>query len=103
VSGGRPGLGGLRPLAPQYAGRLGYRVAAVARGSGKAELVAGLGADHCGDSSSDDPGAALRGLGDADAIIATAAGGAATSSLLPGLAAGGHVGGGARSPDGEHP
>ena len=34
------GIGGLGHLALQYAGRLGYRVAAVARGTGKAELAA---------------------------------------------------------------
>ncbi|GAB2863705.1 hypothetical protein GCM10027176_76990 [Actinoallomurus bryophytorum] len=85
------GIGGLGHLALQYAGKLGYRVAAVARGTGKAELAAGLGADHYVDSSADDPGTALRDLGGAAAIIATAASGASMSALLPGLAPGGHM------------
>jgi propanol-preferring alcohol dehydrogenase len=85
------GIGGLGHLALQYVGRLGYRVAAVARGTGKAELAAELGADHYIDSAGADPGAALRGLGGADAIIATAASGASMSSLIPGLAPGGHM------------
>jgi propanol-preferring alcohol dehydrogenase len=85
------GLGGLGHLALQYAGKLGYRVAAVARGTAKADLAAGLGADHYVDSSVDDPGTALRGLGGAAAIIATAASGASMSPLLPGLASGGQM------------
>jgi propanol-preferring alcohol dehydrogenase len=79
------GIGGLGHLAVQYADKLGYQVAAIARGTGKAELAVSLGADHYIDSSSEDPGAALRDLGGASAIIATAASGASMSPLLSGL------------------
>jgi propanol-preferring alcohol dehydrogenase len=80
------GIGGLGHLGLQYAGRLGYRVAAIARGTGKAELAAQLGADHYIDSAAEDPGDALRKLGGAAAIIATAASGASMSPLVAGLA-----------------
>ncbi|WP_440068760.1 alcohol dehydrogenase catalytic domain-containing protein [Streptosporangium sp. OZ121] len=80
------GIGGLGHLGLQYAARLGYRVAAVARGTGKAALARQLGADHYIDSSREDPGAALRELGGAAAIIATAANGASMTGLVSGLA-----------------
>ncbi|HEY0538451.1 MAG TPA: alcohol dehydrogenase catalytic domain-containing protein [Actinoallomurus sp.] len=80
------GIGGLGHLAVQYAAKLGYRVVAIARGAGKAEFAARLGAAHYIDSSSDDPGAVLRDLGGAQAIIATAGSGASMSPLIPGLA-----------------
>jgi propanol-preferring alcohol dehydrogenase len=80
------GIGGLGHLAVQYATRLGFRVAAIARGTAKAELAAQLGAEHYIDSSAEDPGAALQRLGGAAAIVATAANGASMSPLVPGLA-----------------
>ncbi len=85
------GIGGLGHLGLQYAARLGYRVAAVARGTGKAALARRLGADHYIDSSREDPGAALRELGGAAAIIATAASGASMTGLVTGLAARGRM------------
>jgi len=80
------GIGGLGHLGLQYASKLGYRVAAIARGTGKAELAAQLGADHYIDSAAEDPGAALQRLGGAAAVIATAASGASMSPLVAGLA-----------------
>jgi alcohol dehydrogenase, propanol-preferring len=80
------GIGGLGHLGVQYAEKLGYRVAAIARGTDKAELSAQLGADHYIDSAAEDPGAALRTLGGAAAINATSANGAAMSALVGGLA-----------------
>jgi len=80
------GIGGLGHLGLQYASKLGFRVAAIARGTGKAELAAELGAQHYIDSSVEDPGAALQKLGGAAAIIATAASGASMTPLIPGLA-----------------
>jgi propanol-preferring alcohol dehydrogenase len=62
------------------------RVAAIARGGDKAELAKRLGADHYIDSTAGDPGEALRALGGASAIIATAASGASMSPLVSGLA-----------------
>jgi propanol-preferring alcohol dehydrogenase len=80
------GIGGLGHLGVQYANKLGYRVAAIARGTEKATLATQLGAHHYIDSSAVDPGAALRELGGAAAIIATAASGASMSPLLSGAA-----------------
>lgn len=79
------GLGGLGHLGVQYAKKLGYRVAAVARGAEKSELARSLGADHYIDSAAADPGGELNALGGATAIVATAASGASMSPLVAGL------------------
>ena len=79
------GLGGLGHLGVQYAKKLGFRVAAIARGTEKSELAVSLGADHYIDSASVDPGVALTELGGAAAVIATAASGASMSPLIAGL------------------
>ncbi|PRY35151.1 alcohol dehydrogenase catalytic domain-containing protein [Umezawaea tangerina] len=80
------GIGGLGHLALQYASRLGHEVVAIARGTDKAAQAADLGADHYVDSTDGDPGKALRALGGAAAIIATAAHGGSMSALVKGLA-----------------
>ncbi|MBB5890525.1 alcohol dehydrogenase catalytic domain-containing protein [Kutzneria kofuensis] len=80
------GIGGLGHLGIQQANKLGYQVAAIARGTDKAELAKSLGAHHYIDSTSEDAAAALKRLGGAAAIVATAASGASMSPLLPGLA-----------------
>ncbi|MFG2071534.1 alcohol dehydrogenase catalytic domain-containing protein [Nonomuraea maritima] len=85
------GIGGLGHLGLQYAARLGHRVAAVARGTAKAELAHRLGADHYIDSSAQDPAQALQELGGAAAIIATATSGASMTALVGGLANRGHL------------
>ena len=85
------GIGGLGHLGLQYADELGYQVAAIARGTDKAQLAAQLGADHYIDRTADDPGTALLKLGGADAIVATAASGASMSPLIPGLRPGGRM------------
>jgi propanol-preferring alcohol dehydrogenase len=85
------GIGGLGHLGLQYASRLGYQVAAIARGTDKAQLAARLGADHYIDATASDPGAALLKLGGADAIVATAASGASMSPLISGLRPGGRM------------
>lgn len=85
------GIGGLGHLGLQYAARLGYRVAAIARGQEKERLALELGASHYIDSSAQDPGAELRALGGADAVIATAASGTSMTPLVPGLAPHGHM------------
>jgi len=66
--------------------KLGYRVAAIARGTDKATLAKDLGAHHYIDSASTDPADALQDLGGAVAIVATAASGSSMSPLLAGLA-----------------
>jgi propanol-preferring alcohol dehydrogenase len=85
------GIGGLGHLGIQYAAKLGYQVAAIARGDGKSALATELGADHYIDSNATDPAAALRELGGAAAIIATAASGASMSPLIAGLAPSGRM------------
>lgn len=80
------GIGGLGHIGVQYANKLGYRVAAIARGQEKAELAVQLGAEHYIDSAAEDPGVALQALGGASAIVATAANGPSMSPLIPGLA-----------------
>jgi alcohol dehydrogenase, propanol-preferring len=80
------GIGGLGHLGLQYANKLGYRVAAVARGTCKAALTEKLGAHHSIDSAAVDPAQALHDLGGAAAIMATAASGASMSPLVAGLA-----------------
>jgi propanol-preferring alcohol dehydrogenase len=79
------GIGGLGHLGVHYAKALGYRVAAVARGTEKAPLARALGADHYIDSSAEDTAQALRDLGGATAIVATAANGASMAGLVAGL------------------
>jgi propanol-preferring alcohol dehydrogenase len=80
------GIGGLGHLGLQYAAKLGFEVVAIARGTDKAAQAAALGAHHYVDSTTEDPGEALRKLGGAAAIIATAAHGGSMSALVPGLA-----------------
>jgi D-arabinose 1-dehydrogenase-like Zn-dependent alcohol dehydrogenase len=79
------GLGGLGHLGVQYAKKMGYRVAAIARGTDKADLAAALGADHYIDSSAQDVATALNELGGATAIIATASSGSSMAGLVAGL------------------
>ncbi len=85
------GIGGLGHLGVQYANKLGYRVAAIARGTGKSALAKDLGADHYIDSAAGDPATELQKLGGAAAIIATASSGASMSPLIDGLAPGGRL------------
>jgi propanol-preferring alcohol dehydrogenase len=83
------GIGGLGHLALQYARSLGYRVAAIARGTDKEKLARELGAHEYIDSTREDPAAALRNLGGAALVVATASSGASMSPLVDGLAPGG--------------
>ncbi|NBH02573.1 alcohol dehydrogenase catalytic domain-containing protein [Amycolatopsis sp. SID8362] len=85
------GIGGLGHLGLQYARSLGYRVVAIARGAEKRQLAVDLGAGEYIDSTEVDPGEALRGLGGAALIIATAASGSSMSPLVSGLAPGGKL------------
>jgi alcohol dehydrogenase, propanol-preferring len=79
------GIGGLGHLGVQYARRMGFEVAAIARGDDKAELAKRLGAHHYIDSAASDPAAALQALGGAKLILATASGGKAVASTFKGL------------------
>jgi alcohol dehydrogenase len=79
------GVGGLGHLGVQFAARLGFRVAAVSRGTDKESLARSLGAHVYIDGERDDPAAALRALGGARAILATVTNAAAMQSIVGGL------------------
>jgi propanol-preferring alcohol dehydrogenase len=83
------GIGGLGHLALQYARRMGFEVAAIARGKGTAELAKKLGAHHYIDSAATDPAAALQALGGAKVILITASGGKTVATTFKGLRPGG--------------
>jgi len=80
------GIGGLGHLGVQFAARMGFRVAAIARGSEKEPLAKQLGAHHYIDSKASDPAAALQALGGAKVIVATASDSPSMSALIGGLA-----------------
>src|SRR5215510_11186411 len=79
------GIGGLGHLGVQYARRMGFEVAAIARGADKAELAKKLGAHHYIDSAAVDPATALQRLGAASVILITASGGKTVSASFKGL------------------
>jgi propanol-preferring alcohol dehydrogenase len=83
------GIGGLGHLGVQYARHMGFEVAAIARGTGAAELARKLGAHHYIDSSATDPAAALQALGGAKVILITASGGKTIGATFKGLRPGG--------------
>jgi alcohol dehydrogenase, propanol-preferring len=83
------GIGGLGHLAVQYARHMGFEVAAIARGSGTAELAKKLGAHHYIDSAATDPAVALQALGGATVILITASGGKTVAATFKGLRPGG--------------
>ncbi len=81
------GIGGLGHLGVQYAAAMGFEVAAIARGAGKADFARQLGAHHYIDSTADTPVAdALLALGGAKAVLATAANADAITATVEGLA-----------------
>src|SRR5271155_1284502 len=82
------GIGGLGHLGVQYARHMGFEVAAITRGSDKAELAKKLGAHHYIDSAAD-PASALQALGGAKVILITASGGKAVAASFKGLRPGG--------------
>lgn len=83
------GIGGLGHLGVQFAKQSGYRVAAIARGQGKADLAKKLGADYYLDSTASDPAEELQKLGGAQVILATGTSGKAMAALVGGLGANG--------------
>jgi D-arabinose 1-dehydrogenase-like Zn-dependent alcohol dehydrogenase len=80
------GIGGLGHLGVQFARRMGFRVAAIARGAEKAVLAKELGAHLYIDSVSEDPVAALQAHGGASVILATAANSKSMAPLVAALA-----------------
>jgi D-arabinose 1-dehydrogenase-like Zn-dependent alcohol dehydrogenase len=67
------GIGGLSHLAVQFANKLGFNTAAIARGADKVALSRKFGAHHFIDSDTEDGAAALNRLGGARAVLATVA------------------------------
>jgi D-arabinose 1-dehydrogenase-like Zn-dependent alcohol dehydrogenase len=85
------GVGGLGHLAVQYATRMGFATAAIARGQDKQPLAVKLGAKHYIDSAVTSPAEALQKLGGARVILATAPDAKSISGLVGGLGAGGKL------------
>ncbi|MCX5059791.1 alcohol dehydrogenase [Streptomyces sp. NBC_00201] len=80
------GLGGLGHLGVQYAVAMGFETVAIARGADKADFAKQLGAHHYVDSTADIPVAeALRSLGGARVVLATASNSAAITATVEGL------------------
>lgn len=80
------GIGGLGHLGVKYAAAMGFETVAIARGAGKADFAARLGAHHYIDSTADTPVAdALQALGGAKAVLATAANSEAITATVDGL------------------
>jgi D-arabinose 1-dehydrogenase-like Zn-dependent alcohol dehydrogenase len=79
------GLGGLGHLGVQFAAKMGFRTAAIARGKEKEPLARKLGAQHYIDSQAQDPAAELARLGGARVILTTVTSGKAMSAVQGGL------------------
>jgi D-arabinose 1-dehydrogenase-like Zn-dependent alcohol dehydrogenase len=82
---GVQGIGGLGHLGIQFANKFGYKVAAIGRGSDKAELAKKLGASVYVDSISTNAAQELQKLGGARVILATGTNSKAISELIDGL------------------
>ncbi|KAI1477805.1 putative alcohol dehydrogenase [Daldinia eschscholtzii] len=80
------GLGGLGHLGIQYAAHMGYRVVAVSRGADKEKFARELGAHEYIDASKEkDVGEALKALGGARLVVATAPTADSITPYLKGL------------------
>ncbi|HXJ96295.1 MAG TPA: alcohol dehydrogenase [Terriglobia bacterium] len=85
------GIGGLGHLGVQYAAKMGFRTAAIARGADKGPLAFRLGAHHYIDSQSQNPAEELTKLGGASVILATVTNAKAMSAVIGGLGIGGKL------------
>ncbi|PNE12117.1 MAG: hypothetical protein CR217_05305 [Beijerinckiaceae bacterium] len=83
------GIGGLGHLELHYARHMGFEVAAIGRGSDKAELAKKLGAHHYIDSSAGSPADASLALGGATVVLMTNSAGRTVSHTIKGLRPGG--------------
>jgi D-arabinose 1-dehydrogenase-like Zn-dependent alcohol dehydrogenase len=79
------GIGGLGHLGIQFASKLGYKVAAIGRGSENVTLAKKLGASVYIDSKSTNAAEALQKLGGAQVILTTAPNAKAMSEVIDGL------------------
>ncbi|MFG3151443.1 alcohol dehydrogenase catalytic domain-containing protein [Streptomyces sp. NPDC048219] len=85
------GIGGLGHLAVQYAHKAGFETVAISRGADKDKPARELGAHHYIDAEQEDVAEALKKLGGAKVIIATAPKASAIKPLIGGLGAGGEL------------
>lgn len=85
------GIGGLGHLGIQYARQMGFRTVAIGRGADKEPLARKLGATIYVDSGAGHPSEALRKLGGARVILATAPDSKSMSSVIDGLSANGRL------------
>ncbi len=97
-SGARPGdtvavlgIGGLGHLGVQFASKMGFRTIAIARGKDKEALARQLGAHHYIDSQVGSVSEALRNVGGAKIILATATSSDAMAATLGGLSVDGRL------------
>ncbi len=80
------GVGGLGHLGVQYAAKFGFDTVAIARGGAKEGPARELGARHYIDSTAQDVAQALRDLGGAKVVLATATVSSAIAATVDGLA-----------------
>ncbi|KAH0385987.1 alcohol dehydrogenase, partial [Aureobasidium melanogenum] len=83
------GVGGLGHLAIQYAHKMGYNVIAISEHETKRELALKLGAHRFINTSNEDPVEALKKIGGADAVLATAPNADLVGKIAQGIAPGG--------------
>ena len=79
------GMGGLGHLGVQFAAKMGFRTAAIARGADKAAFAAQLGAHHYIDSLKEDVAQTLTAMGGARVVLATATNADAVTAAIGGL------------------
>ncbi|HEY6770048.1 MAG TPA: alcohol dehydrogenase [Candidatus Sulfotelmatobacter sp.] len=85
------GIGGLGHLGIQYARQMGFRTIAIGRGGDKQALAKKLGAHEYVDTNAGPPAEALKKLGGARVILATAPDSKSMSVLVDGLAGNGKL------------
>ena len=85
------GIGGLGHLGVQFASKMGFRTIAIARGKDKEPLARQLGAHHYIDSQAGDVAEALRNLGGARIVLATATNADAMAATIGGLSVDGRL------------
>ena len=85
------GIGGLGHLGVQFASRMGFRTAAIARGKDKAPLAKQLGAHVYVDSEAQNPAEELARLGGAKVILSTVTSAKAVNATLEGLGVNGKL------------
>jgi len=98
MSGGRAGdlvavqgIGGLGHIGIQIAQKMGFEVAAVSSGAGKAKEAKEMGAHHYIDASAQKPAEQLQKLGGARLVMATAYDAKAMSDLVEGMSPNGEM------------